>query len=94
MNSNDQHQSYPVGAQFIGAPPMYRPLVLRCAFQADKSTRSAIHWHLQNDRSWSFMFIIAGNINQPAHSSLREKCHAECNEGSRPGERDPSLRSG
>ena len=26
MKFHDQNRSYPVGAQFIGAPPMYRPL--------------------------------------------------------------------
>src|SRR5260370_37382532 len=35
MNFNDQDRSYPVGAQCIGAPPIYRPMACRCAPQAD-----------------------------------------------------------
>src|SRR5713101_7900252 len=33
----------PVGAQFICAPPMYRPMARRCAPQADKSALCTIN---------------------------------------------------
>src|SRR5216683_1628515 len=35
MSFTNQDRSYPVGAQFIGAPPIYRPMARRCAPQAD-----------------------------------------------------------
>ena len=37
MIFNNQDRSYSVGAQFIGAPPIYRPKVRRYPPQADKS---------------------------------------------------------
>src|SRR5216684_4753571 len=43
MCFNHQDRSYPVGAQFIGAPPIYRPIARRCAPQADKSAVGAIN---------------------------------------------------
>src|SRR5713101_3390625 len=33
----------PVGAQFIGAPPIHRPMARRCAPQADKSAVRTIN---------------------------------------------------
>jgi hypothetical protein len=36
-----------VGAQFIGAPPIDRPIARRCASQADKSALGAINRPLQ-----------------------------------------------
>jgi hypothetical protein len=42
MSFNNQDREYPVGAQFIGAPPMYRPMARRCPPQADKSAPTGI----------------------------------------------------
>jgi hypothetical protein len=42
MNFNKQDRSYLVGAQFIDAPPIYRPMVRRCASQADKSAPTGV----------------------------------------------------
>src|SRR5713226_7582382 len=43
MKFTKQHRSYLVGAQFIGAPPIYRPMARRCAPQADKSAMCTIN---------------------------------------------------
>jgi hypothetical protein len=43
INFTKHHRSSLVGAQFIGAPPIYRPLVRRCPSQADKSAVGAIN---------------------------------------------------
>src|SRR5229473_64279 len=43
MSFNHQDRSYPVGAQFIGAPPINRPIARRCAPQADKSAMCTIN---------------------------------------------------
>ena len=47
MRFNNQDRSYPVGAQFIGAPPIYRPMAHRCPPQADKSAVRAYMRRLQ-----------------------------------------------
>jgi len=43
MKFTKQHRSYLVGAQFIGAPPMYRPMARRCPPQADLSAMCTIN---------------------------------------------------
>jgi len=53
MNSTKPHRSYAVGAQFIGAPPIYRPGERIDGPLADKSAVCAINRHLRNDRCWS-----------------------------------------
>jgi len=43
----------PVGAQFIGAPPIYRPLErIDGPSLADKSALCTINRHLRNGRFW------------------------------------------
>src|SRR6266446_1982646 len=53
MIFTNQDQSNPVGAQLIGAPPIYRPIVRRCAPKADKSAVCTINRHLRQGRCWS-----------------------------------------
>src|SRR5216683_6905490 len=66
MKFNKQHREYAVGAQFIGAPPIYRPMACRCAPQADKSAMCTINRHLRHGRFWSVNFIIGSGHGEPA----------------------------
>src|SRR6266849_8835900 len=59
MSFNEQDREYPVGAQFIGAPPMYRPMARRCPPQADTSAVRAYMRRLQHYRFWLLKFVIA-----------------------------------
>jgi len=47
MKFNKHHREYPVGAQFIGASPIYRPGERINGPLADKSAVCAIHRHLR-----------------------------------------------
>jgi hypothetical protein len=58
MKFNKHHREYPVGAQFIGAPPIYRPGEHIDGPLADKSAVCAINRHLRKGRCWSLKFII------------------------------------
>ncbi len=56
-----------VGAQFIGASPIYRPMARRCAPQADKSAMRTINRHLRNGRIVSSMGIISPVTTLPVN---------------------------
>src|SRR5260370_36917149 len=43
MSFNNQDRSSPVGGAFMSASPIYRPMVRRCAPQADKSAMCTIN---------------------------------------------------
>src|SRR5713226_5327132 len=47
-------RQHSVGAQFIGAPPIYRPGERIDGPLADKSALCTINRHLRNGRLWSF----------------------------------------
>ena len=66
MNFYKQVRSCLVGAQFIGIESMYRPMVRRCAFQADTSAVGTINRPLPNDRCWLLNFIIGEKLDTSA----------------------------
>jgi hypothetical protein len=66
MKFNMQYRYFVVGAQFIGAPPIYRPVKGIDVPLADKSAVGAINRPLRDDRFRCLKFITGGGRDQSA----------------------------
>ena len=77
MNFYKHYRSYPVGAQFIGAPPIYRPIVLRWASQADESVVGAINRPLQLSGLFRSSALFVQEPYMVGQMRLALACHAE-----------------